>query len=340
MWAGMLHMFFGNLIIGIGEGLILALLFKVGKLKSVLLLVAANYFSAWAGTFILHLLIVPALHLDIYNVLLFLWLLVIFTYLMTLVLEFPFVALVFRKDAKWFSKAVKGSLIIQTISYAVLFGWYWLASDASLVTDTEIVNPSEITLPGDVVIYYISPDHDKVYMRNLDEPGPSVIYEHRDNKLIGLILFASKSDPNRVDLEVSVETAGEDHSVVIKPAFVSRTSAPLNKTDGLSHQEAWRFVGNGLKLGDAIQSKWEFRLLPLSGVWGRQVHTDKVFHLYFETFLEHWFIRSAILLPGDIMLFQLGGDQICAYDIDGNKLALIARGDQPIAVLREDNDVH
>ena len=47
MWASMLHLVFGNAIIGLIEGLLLARLFKCSKRKSILTLIAAN--TALAG---------------------------------------------------------------------------------------------------------------------------------------------------------------------------------------------------------------------------------------------------------------------------------------------------
>ena len=49
MWAGMLHLVFGNALIGLGEGLLLAWLCSVPKGKSVLVMILANYASAWIG---------------------------------------------------------------------------------------------------------------------------------------------------------------------------------------------------------------------------------------------------------------------------------------------------
>ena len=49
MWATMLHLFFGNAIIGILEGLLLAVFFRLPKGKTIFLLIAANYASAWLG---------------------------------------------------------------------------------------------------------------------------------------------------------------------------------------------------------------------------------------------------------------------------------------------------
>ena len=49
MWAGMLHLVFGNALIGIGEGMLLAFLFHLKRWKCILAMIAANYFSAWVG---------------------------------------------------------------------------------------------------------------------------------------------------------------------------------------------------------------------------------------------------------------------------------------------------
>ena len=50
MWAGMFHLIFGNLLIGIFEGILLAKIFHLSKLKCIGLLILANYFSAWVET--------------------------------------------------------------------------------------------------------------------------------------------------------------------------------------------------------------------------------------------------------------------------------------------------
>ena len=47
MWASFFHLFIGNAIIGIIEGLILIKLFKLKKIKKISLLILANYFSTW-----------------------------------------------------------------------------------------------------------------------------------------------------------------------------------------------------------------------------------------------------------------------------------------------------
>jgi hypothetical protein len=42
-------------------------------------------------------------------------------------------------------------------------------------------------------------------------------------------------------------------------------------------------------------------------------------------------------LPDDYIVFQLGDDQICLFDISKRQIALSARGQDPIVVLPKEN---
>ncbi|MBR6464107.1 MAG: hypothetical protein IKS81_02315, partial [Verrucomicrobia bacterium] len=64
MWATLLHLFIGNLLIGIFEGYLLAKFFKLSKLRSIILLIIANYISMWLGGILLLGLFSPSSLLD------------------------------------------------------------------------------------------------------------------------------------------------------------------------------------------------------------------------------------------------------------------------------------
>ena len=49
MWAGCFYMLVGNALIGVLEGLLIGLVFKVGKRQAVLWMILANYLLAWLG---------------------------------------------------------------------------------------------------------------------------------------------------------------------------------------------------------------------------------------------------------------------------------------------------
>ncbi len=169
MWASAFHLLIGNAIIGIAEGLILAFLFRLKRAPCVAIMIAANYFSAWVGGVFLISTITASLSLDLYNAWRWLWYMVAISYFITLLLEWPFVAFCLRKTDGWFRKSIWGSLVVQSASYLVLFGWYWVASGTSLYTDLAVVQPSAISLPKDATLYYIAENDGDVYARELGQ---------------------------------------------------------------------------------------------------------------------------------------------------------------------------
>ena len=169
-------------------------------------MIAANYFSAWVGGVFLTSTIVGELNLDLYSAWRWLWYMVAITYCLTLVLEWPFVALCFRTTDGWFCKSIWGSLIVQSASYAILFGWYWMASGTSLLTDLAVVQPSEISLPKSAMLYYIAENHGDVYATTLDHENTRKIcaLTALENSDV-LFLCESHTAPGRWDLIVGVQ---------------------------------------------------------------------------------------------------------------------------------------
>jgi len=124
MWAGMLHLTFGNALIGIGEGLLIAGVFKLPKRRCIGWMIAANYLSAWVGGIGLNM-IAARLDWNLYCAWRLFWLFVVTTYVVTILLEWPLVALCFRKQDRKLPRTFKASLLAQSASYLLLFGWYW-----------------------------------------------------------------------------------------------------------------------------------------------------------------------------------------------------------------------
>src|SRR6478672_6937275 len=72
MWATMGHLFLGNALIGLLEGLLLGRLFKVPVRSAILTMIAANYLSAWVGMIGL-MEVGSKLPIDLYNARQWLW---------------------------------------------------------------------------------------------------------------------------------------------------------------------------------------------------------------------------------------------------------------------------
>ena len=341
MWAGMLHLVIGNFIIGILEGLLLAIIFKLPKIKAMGILILANYFSAWVGSFVCAA-IINHIHINLNNAWMVFWVMVLFTYIMTLFIEFPFVIFLFHRDTQWRRKSIRGSLIIQTVSYVLLFGWYWLASGTSLYTKNHVVTIASMTLPKDVSVYYIATDDGDVYRLSLAVPGTTKVFDlNSKSKNDRLYTSIGCIDSTKWDLMSRQETIDYLKPKMV-PVLYNCTFTVASTRDMeekyLAQNNTWMNFGSIPKLGTATTSKWEFQagFWSIEGLTGKVIGSEKetYFFSYETPFGEYW-VRNATHLPTDKLLLQLGDNQICVYDPHRKQIALLARGRGPVAVIED-----
>jgi hypothetical protein len=341
-WATILHLLVGNIVLGALEGLALALLFHLPKPMTILWLIVANYVSAWVGWLLVSYVLPGAFAVDMHNAWFLLGSLVAAAWVATLVLEFPCIALAFRGNAHWFRKALVGTVVVQTASYVLLVGWYWGASGKSLYTDAELVPLTSISAPKDVHVYYVGAKDGAVYTSSLAGSAATKILDlgsHNANDR--LFARTSATNPKRWDLVARLAggTRPESRLVVVKESFASAAvSTARVVTDGKppEEEETWDSFGDVPKLAAAGDSPWRFRsgFWAIEGLTGWNTATQAKIWVSFETPIAAWMVRNATHLPGDIVLFQLGEDQICLYDPATRRIALIARGRGPVAAIR------
>ncbi|HXC98524.1 MAG TPA: hypothetical protein VN048_04220 [Verrucomicrobiae bacterium] len=343
MWAGLFHLAIGNALIGLFEAALLVKFFSLRKGRTLWLLIAANYFSAWIGGWLVCGPLVRMLKLDLNNAWLWFWILVVVTYLMTLVLEWPFVALSFRGSKDWFKRSLKGNLLVQSASYLLIFGWYWMAGNASLYTQTHLVSPEDISLPKSVLVYFISDQTGDVYVRNLSPRETHKVFDLKStNEDDRLFVRQEEGTTNCWDLEARIGEVGsrDPKLVMLKGCFAHQ--AILDEHVRYSSEEpgTWFNFGMVPKLGDAGTNPPEF----YTGFWAAEgLHSsygqkEPIVHLAFETPFVQWTVRNATQLPTDEVIFQLGEDQICIFDPASKKVALLEHGRGPVVALAEKND--
>jgi len=144
MWTATLHLFIGNLIIGYIEARLLSHFFHTVRWKSIGPLILANYASAWAGVILLMGYSPSYLDITIENVQPWLLILTILTFLLTLLIEYPFFWFLLRPRKQAIQTAVKATLLIHGISYLLLFGWYSSNSQTSLLTQVRLVPAAQL----------------------------------------------------------------------------------------------------------------------------------------------------------------------------------------------------
>lgn len=342
MWASAMHLVFGNALIGVGEGFLLARLFSVPKPKSVGIMVLANYVSAWLGGVFLGGSLAQAIPMDLNNGWRWLWVLVLVTYCMTLLLEWPFVAFCFRGTSDWLRRSVLASVVVQSASYLLLFGWYWMASGTSLYTKMNIVAPADLSLPESVLVYFIAPADGNVYRRPLVGAGEQKILDlHSTSRRDRLFVRPNSVDPSRWDLMARFHAADgvadRDVEVLTNMSIEQAANAHSTETDLPRYDEPWRDFGRVPAIGDTTNSPWEFwtGFWPVEGLWGSNKATGERVKFCYETPFTAWYVRNAVHLPSDKVLFQLGAGQICAFDPVSRRVALLWHGRGPVAVIPE-----
>ena len=333
MWAGMLHMVFGNAIIGIFEGTILSRVFKLKSGACVLVMICANYFSAWGGELFLNYQITKLLPFNLYNAWHWIWTMVIVTFIITLILEWPFVFFCFRKEQHRLKESMRGNLLINSLSYVLLFSWYFLASGTTLFTKTNIVQPSEITFPKEGIVYFIS-ETNGVCRFDFNSRQTEKVYPLKAEKNDRLFVKASAFNTNNWDILDSAKKILVCSNLQVTATPCSRDTNDPNRIEG-----TWFNFGTAPKLGIAEKSNWKFRtgFWAIEGVRGANTNSGESIHFSLETPFVSWNARNATQLPENYVVFQLGDNQICLFETATKKIALLARGQGPVAVLPKEN---
>jgi len=333
LWAGMLHLVFGNAIIGVFEGAILARVFKLKNSVCILTMIPANYFSAWFGGFFLNSQIGKSLPLNLYTAWHWIWIMVVFTYLMTLVLEWPFVFFCFRKSPDRLKRSLWGNLLVQSASYILLFGWYAMASGTTLYTQTHVVAVSDVNFPKQGLLYFISRTNGTVDVLDLSS--------RQTQKIAAL---GKVDDDERLFMQASANSPGHWNILETSRRTVICSNLPVETAvyatndynPNITEIRGTMFnFGNAPIIGNAMGSDWRFRtgFWPIEGLHGTNKKTGESIHLALETPFAYWIARSATQLPDDSIVFQLGNDQICLFEPATKKLCLLARGQGPVVLL-------
>jgi len=340
MWIGFVHFSVGNLVIGLGEGLLLALLFRVSLWKCLAALIPANYAS-----FIYGYLIVDSIEHNISVTLetahTVFWSSMLLLYLVTLLVEFPFVAYPLWNARRRWLKAIGACLILQSLSYALLM---WTYLDGPIRRDffgpSTIVPLTAMKVPDDVVMYYIDPADGDVYRQPLGSGERTWFFDlNSTSPHARLAIVTDRPDgPDwRIGAVFAKGPAGKTITVktpesgdIAALEWITMPGQDLPTADFEFNDTWWNF-GRVPRLGAAQGSAWEFINEYWGNLYGRRQNESHSWAV--ETPFFKWPVRNATHLPNDIILFQLGANTIVLFDPNTEKIARVANGHGPIALL-------
>lgn len=170
LWVGFWPLVLGNLGIAYLESAILSRVFHTPRRRSFGVMLLANFASAWVG-----LLLLPR-WLSNYPAVTVAtawgWLVgaVGLALVATLAIEFPFVWALFRPTPQAAKTAFKATLLIHSISYLLLVGWFTLSSQVTLLTQFSLVSAPQLQPRAAYVLYFQTLSGQPMRM-NLDGTG-------------------------------------------------------------------------------------------------------------------------------------------------------------------------
>jgi len=337
MWLGMAHLTFGNLFIGVAEGLILGRIFRVNFGRATGLMVAANYCSMLAGVLTVQLLAAAEPNLDIYNALLLLGTVLGLLFVATALVEWPFCHAVVNGSPKYKPVTRRVSLvaavIAQVCSYSVLVPLYLTASSLSLVTATNTTRDLGFASASKAVVYYVSSNDGDVYSIRPDGTQRRLVRRVGiDNENSRLYLRRSN---DTWDIYASEHPDVESTAKLISGLGGSAARSWQDEHDsGPEGVGTWSNFGESVDLRPGTRESWAVwtGFWPIEGMWAQNKVTERTFSVAFETPFASWPLRNVHVLPGNLVVFQ-AGEQVLVLHLDTRKLALLARGRGPLVII-------
>ena len=337
MWASMLHLFIGNALIGILESCLLFLLFRSSIRRSVLILISANYVSAFGGAALLGMYVDTSPDIMIQNIQIWFRILAVSAFVLTLIIEFPFFMFSLAPKERSVRKGILATCIIHGMSYGLLYFWYLGASGTSLMTELEVVSADQLRPTAPYALCYLSVDGKNVLQQDLNQTGSAteiadVEASHLDDRLFTRIGETSAFD---LILFHGSDVRGEEHEERIIEAFAENVSLePSDQFDPQSEVKgSWMNFGYVPRFSD--ESNWRFNtgFWPVEGLQGYNKSTGMHIHYSLELPFIAWVTRNAVHLEGDYVVMQLGTDQICILHPETKQIALLGRGRGPVVVI-------
>lgn len=340
MWRTVFLLYFGNAMLGIAEGAIIARAFRRRMLVCIPLLIIANYASMGVGLYLFglgerrspvpdRLFEIPLHHPNA-----ILWLCLLISFVVSLVVEWPFVLLAFAKAKHALRRSLMAVLLANAISYPLLI---LLFSDSTNTIGDEVTvtDLSEIVPPSLQATVYFIGDDGAVYTINLDG-SYLTLFRHTTatgiHDVLGWVPLDAKDEES---WQLVLDRWREKEVLLTNPD--GRCEGFLNGL-GTITTNGWSLGTWGIADFRTPEDRaWTYTPRVNSGIYLFNEETREEIVLTYDTPFVSWFGRCITVLPGDIAVFELGR-QICVLSVPDRKIAFLARGQGPVVLLPESAD--
>lgn len=344
MWGSALHLLFGNALIGVLEGWLLARLFKFKSRTAILLMIPANYVSCIVGLVGLHVLagILQKLWPDTPP--LFLVgrehvMAILAAYLATVAIEWPFCRILTRGTPAPGLRAWKASLVAQTASYALLVPAYATCSPISMVTVPELRHDLAFVKSPDALVYFIAPSDGAIWRVRLDGSQRERVLDAGLTDSAARLFVRPSENTNRLDLWC-VPGYRETPHLLLKSLASHAVPLPRDEygsePDSSMNFDLWQKLYTGRDLRPPEDRAWTCEASNWAGEGlGVNHGQERAYSLAMETPISRyggWEVRNDIIMPGDQVIFQ-AADQILVLDMPSRQLGFLTMGRGPVVAL-------
>lgn len=359
MFNQWMHLLVGNIFIGLLEGIVIAKVFKVRMWKTIAVLIIANYLSAAAafalfgvaesrGPFVPWLFAEP-----LHQVSLILWLGFGIAFGLSILIEWPLVYTQFRDKPLSGKRSFQAVLLAQVVSYSLLAPAYWLQSENPLGQEVRIARTLDIPPEtAGAIVYFIGTDGDIYRMpltgRLAERVADMDVRRRGVRSYRQPVLYVAQQGAEERRVTVEDATLGAQHELRYYsgyPAVYLASIVPLHGRTEFAYQALYDgtietdypatlsdFMMHGMVVTDLrppSERAWSVQPRFHMGMNVRNESAGESYRVAFQTVFDTWTVRTVTLLPGDIAVFEFGG-QVCVLDVPGRTIALLTRGWAPV----------
>jgi hypothetical protein len=178
--VGFAQLTIGNLFIGIIESLLVRKVFKVETAAAFLWIILANYLSCVAGIFFLGFVTNPIVHLigspvPIYALGRIAIVLAGLTFIITILVEWPFYWLGIRRKRPGAKTTFRANLVANAVTYSILAIFYWGIAQGPADWGFQLCPASLIAPNPQARILYLSPDGKEVIQLRIGNWTPTPV---------------------------------------------------------------------------------------------------------------------------------------------------------------------
>jgi hypothetical protein len=342
IFAGLAHLLVLNLVIGLVEGWLLARWGAVPRARTNGVMILANYVSAWAGAFGLPWLLlilgkVVIMGPPLYTAGRLVVGMVVGSFIWTVLLELPFVLLCLRGSRRSLRERLAAGVWVQALGYAGLVPLYLAAGSMSAITGTTRVRDVREFVPSmDAWVYYVDSDAEAVWRVRPDGTG-----RERAAPASGPLtspsqgLWLRPSDDGRCDLMCGT---GDEAGVVISDLRGRAGDRGPNQGDR-APAVVWPidFRAENDRALTVVAMPTSEGLFVQEWVAPERRFVRRIYTVAFSTAFWEWYARCPSILPGDLVVFELGG-QIVVLNAATRQIGVVAMGRSPAVLLGPGTD--